>query len=60
MANKKCGHHNFHWEEVEIDPRHPDDSPTKKMAAICDGCDEDITDLVGEFDPDVDLPEGEN
>lgn len=54
-----CTHElDFHWEQRESDPLHPgDNNPTIFMVAICDECDEDITDLVGDYDPDIDTPD---
>lgn len=47
----------YHWEQVEGDPLYPGDNQIRYYpAAICNVCDEDVTQLVGDYDPDIDGP----
>ena len=50
-----CDHETWDWQDRESDPLHPSDNdPTVFKRAICDDCDIDFTEMVGDYDPEID------
>ena len=51
-----CAHLWYTYRQQGGDPMHPGDNrPHEYVLAICDDCDEDITELVGDYDPEFDM-----